>query len=398
MAMRTSLFRFDNWFAPLDFDEFRRGVLGRELLCMPPRPELAEHLMGALRIRSVDELLALRGAQVHAWFQKPDGVQVAALVPSTSARHFYDEGYTLYLTNVEDFTAHEHDVARIFGVPRSSVAFTLFCNRPDATTRGHFDSGEILVIQLKGRKTWRLAPNAFAPMPLRAWAPDGALASELRLSVTDAPPSAMPEGGVTHVLEAGSVLHMPRGYWHETSSDQDSMSLHIQIATPTRLAIMQAALKNELARDEWWRQPAYDLRADDPGAIGLAAKALASLRDAASRLDARDLVRAPVGKRAVGSDTRFVRSGQVSLGIDAVDAENEIAHVGIVSFLHHHTKVARLELSLEFVSACKWINALATGTVFGVPEVLVAAPTLDRAEDIEMLGVLQGSPPVPRPD
>jgi len=154
----------DEWFPPLDLHEFRRNVLGRDLLSIPPRPKLADRLLERLAIHSVDDLLKLRGAKVYAWFHQLDGRHTAAVIPASSGRRFYDAGTTLYFRNIVEFAACQHEVASAFGVPRSSVECTLFCNRPHAVTRAHFDTADIITIQLKGRKTWRIAPDAPAKL------------------------------------------------------------------------------------------------------------------------------------------------------------------------------------------------------------------------------------------
>jgi len=386
--MSTPQLRLNEWFAPLDLGEFRHNILGRRALVVPPKPELADRLVEAMAIGSLDQLLALR-AKVYAWFHKLDGRLAVTLIPAAGARSFYEAGTTLYIRQIPEFGPHQEEVASTFGIPRTAVDCTLFCNRPHAVTRAHFDTADVIVIQLKGRKTWRIASNEFAPLPLRGYTTRSPLAPELRLYADEAPPAEMPEGATTHVLERGSILHVPRGYWHETSSDQDSLSLHIQISSPNRLDIALAALKNELSHDAWWREPAYDLAADAPGGLERVAAVCNSLRESTSRLDPRDIVHPPVDERPHDPNARFVRGGQVSFGIRSMDTRNEIAQVDIVSYQFGKSTVTKLEMSIDFVSACRWINGLSTGTVFGVSDLLRAIPALNETEAKELLYSLE---------
>ncbi|WP_394838935.1 hypothetical protein LVJ94_18760 [Pendulispora rubella] len=387
--MGSQLLGLEEWFAPLDLAEFRRKVLGQQLVVLPPRPELADRLVKDLALGSIDDLLRLRGAKVYAWFQKLDGSQTAAIVPAVAGRRLYEAGTTLYFRGILEFGAQEREVAKHFGVPPSSVECTLFCNRPSARTRAHFDTADIFSIQLRGRKTWRIAPNEFAPAPLRNWATLHPLAPELRQYADGLPPTEMPENATSYTLEKGGILHMPRGYWHDTFSDEDSLSLHIQIASPSRAEILLSMLKNELAREQWWREPAYDLKPEDPGAIERAMVACSRLREATSRLDAHDLVQRATESRNVDATTRFVRSGQAGFGIGSLDPQTDTAQIEITSYEYHRSTVSRLDMSMVFVRGCQWINALATGGAFDARQVQKAASGLELHEAQDLLGLLE---------
>jgi len=46
-------------------------------------------------------------------------------------------------------------------------------------------------------------------------------------------------------------------------------------------------------------------------------------------------------------------------------------------------------LSLEFVSACKWINSLETGATFEIRDLLAAARGLTEADAVDLLRLLE---------
>jgi len=380
---------FAEWFVPLLLHDFRSNVLGRRALLVHPQPELAARLVETIGVRSIDDVFTLSASKVYAWFQKLNGQHVAALVSRATARKLHAGGTTIYFRRIREFRAYEREIADALGVPRVGAQCALFCNRPDAVTRAHFDIADIVIIQLRGRKIWRVAPNAFAPMPLERWATLDRVWPRLRLYAPDLPPQRMPGDAVTYDLEPGSVLHVPRGYWHETSSDQDSLSLHIEVSAPSRLDFMMAALKNELSRDPWWREPAYDLSAGDPSAFEHVAIARDRVRETALRLDPRDLVRVAARKEPNPNETRFVRCGQTAFAMESANPEQDTARVSITSYDFRETKITHMEISLAFVSTCKWINELQTGTAFDIADLLRVTPSLTAVEARDLLGALE---------
>ncbi|WP_394849427.1 cupin domain-containing protein [Pendulispora brunnea] len=369
--------------------EFRRTILGQTPYLAEPRTELANRALKALGIRSLDDVFTLRGAKAYAWFPMRNGRHAAAPIPTSSAKRVHDGGLAIYVRRIRECEMFEREVADSLRIPASSVECSVFCNPAKATTLAHFDRSDLLILQLSGRKTWRIAPNDFAPNPSLCWGAGDRVTPELRLYAPGLPPTEMPRNATSHVLETGSVLYLPRGYWHETTSEEDSLSLHMTVLSTTRIDVLMSALKNELLRDPYWREPAYDLSAGEPPAIEQAAAACTALRDAVSRIEASDLVHLPVPKGDFDGSARFARCGQVSFGIESVDSHAETARVVITTHTYREKKLTHIELSIEFIAACEWINGLASGTAFDLPTLLRQSPGLNGSEARELLGVLE---------
>ena len=83
----------------------------------------------------------------------------------------------------------------------------------------HYDSHDVFVLQIAGRKHWRLYDTPIA-LPLRgqAFRPDTVEAGAQTAAFT---------------LEPGDVAYVPRGMMHDAESD-DAMSLHITVGIMTR--------------------------------------------------------------------------------------------------------------------------------------------------------------------
>jgi hypothetical protein len=94
-------------------------------------------------------------------------------------------------------------------------------------------------------------------------------------------------------------VFLPRGTWHTTRAESDSMSLSIGIRPPPALDHLLHQLRGLLLQDGRWRRPLYGaLREDSRRAVELRRldALLAELPVAVARLSAADL--------APGSDTR----------------------------------------------------------------------------------------------
>jgi ribosomal protein L16 Arg81 hydroxylase len=57
-------------------------------------------------------------------------------------------------------------------------------------------------------------------------------------------------------LRPGSVLFLPRGYWHQTEVLEDSLALNLALLTPTWHSVFLGQLRNLLLNEAHWRAPA----------------------------------------------------------------------------------------------------------------------------------------------
>ena len=86
----------------------------------------------------------------------------------------------------------------------------------------HSDDVDVFVLQLEGRKTWRVYPPGAGDQEV--WP---------RISSRDFEPRELPKPTEVH-LEPGDLLYLPRGTIHAAVSDRDSHSLHATISTGHR--------------------------------------------------------------------------------------------------------------------------------------------------------------------
>jgi 50S ribosomal protein L16 3-hydroxylase len=129
----------------------------------------------------------------------------------------------------------------------------------------HFDAYANFVIQLRGEKLWRLSPNRCAECPMEHFELEDQLPSSELSSYWRGPVPPIMPGPVQEVsLRPGSVLFLPRGYWHSTVSGAESLSINLTFSQPTWLDLLLVAIRGRLVAQSRWRELAIGVEALDP--------------------------------------------------------------------------------------------------------------------------------------
>jgi lysine-specific demethylase/histidyl-hydroxylase NO66 len=122
-------------------------------------------------------------------------------------------------------------------------------NRGFAT---HYDTHDVVVLQVSGHKHWRIHPPVLAdPLERQPW---GGRADEVQATASGEP-------ALDVVLAPGDALYLPRGWLHAADA-QDDMSLHLTLGLrrPTRYDIVESLLA--LAAGEAGLRAGFALGAD----------------------------------------------------------------------------------------------------------------------------------------
>jgi 50S ribosomal protein L16 3-hydroxylase len=163
----------------------------------------------------------------------------------------------------------------------------------------HFDDHEIIVVQLAGKKTWTFAPNTQVVNPT---ANSGrVLSAEVQPYSVGPILKRMPTPNRSVSMSPGSVLFLPRGYWHETDAKELSISITFGFRTPCWAELITSYLRRRLILNSAWREPAWGAYRDDPDGI-VEAKWRAQftdLEEAVPGMRAEDLAPGNVGKHSL---------------------------------------------------------------------------------------------------
>jgi len=125
------------------------------------------------------------------------------------------------MQRLEAFFGHRVDAA-LFLTPPNSSGF-----------RAHWDTSDGFILQIEGRKRWRLC-NPTLPLPLESQPHCDEAEGQFLMNV---------------LMEPGDVLYLPRGTFHQAQAG-DEHSLHVAIGLfPVRLvSVLQQALEHAAKR------------------------------------------------------------------------------------------------------------------------------------------------------
>lgn len=181
------------------------------------------------------------------------------------------------------------------GISSHSFSRCLIYATPDGKgTAPHFDQNINFVLQIHGTKIWKLAPNKTVLNPLTRHTigtkPDSEMASYLEEEL----PTQMPSAAQTIELKPGSLLFVPRGYWHSTEAKGEALALNFTFTAPTWIDVFTTALRSRLALSPEWRETANGIsdpeRRDDAEAY--LETLLAALKEDLPHWEASDILNA----------------------------------------------------------------------------------------------------------
>lgn len=123
-------------------------------------------------------------------------------------------------------------------------------------TAWHFDQNINFVLQIHGKKKWKVAPNKHVANPTVRHTigtpTDPELMSYLNAPMLD----SEPENAQSFDLVPGSLLFVPRGSWHSTEAEGDALALNFTFSAPTWIDLFSAALRSRLCMSPEWRETA----------------------------------------------------------------------------------------------------------------------------------------------
>lgn len=375
----------DVWADPVSAATFRSDYLGRRSLHRDAGTAALDPLLG-VRGWSVPELLAGRRKNVTAWMSALDGRHLTAEVSPSIARRLYDAGTTLYLLEVDGLGAIAEAVAADLRVPPTRITPGVFCNQPGAYTPVHFDPVDTITVQLTGSKRWWIAPNPTAPQPTVAYAvKDRTVDPELWQYAHDPMPVGRLPGAEEYLLTPGSMLYIPRGWWHETSSDEESVSLHVHhVHLPWVDAVLET-LRGTLVRQERWRAGAHTLwdsdRHDD--ATATAAELLDDLAAAARSLAPADVL--PADEKDAAGAHRLVRRAVAGVAFDGPGPDGQRL-VTVCALEHGAQRRSVLAVGPDQEAGVRRLTE--TGRPMSAAELAEQVPGLDAGRARELMDLL----------
>ncbi len=219
-------------------------------------------------LESLDALIKHWSSPVQAHLPDVRDESSAIDVPSKDAHKLFACGMGLLFQDAQALSPIlEESLVQLkqdLGLSALTFARCLIYATPDGKgTAPHFDQNINFVYQVSGTKKWKMAPNTHVGNPLTRHTMGQAPDSELASYLDDELPREMPQNSQTYVLKPGSVLFVPRGYWHETEAEGDAMALNFTFTAPAWMDLFLAALRSRLAQFPEWRETANGVASPD---------------------------------------------------------------------------------------------------------------------------------------
>jgi ribosomal protein L16 Arg81 hydroxylase len=137
-----------------------------------------------------------------------------------------EAGATLVLNRIELVSPRIREVCmeigRLVGAQTTSNAYASF--GPEAATNAHWDTHDVFIVQVRGRKHWRLYEPTH-PLPISSQISNDRKAEMPRTPSLDT------------ILAAGDVLYVPRGWWHRVTPIPEHDTIHLTVAVHTPLIL-----------------------------------------------------------------------------------------------------------------------------------------------------------------
>jgi hypothetical protein len=303
------------------------------------------------------------------------------------------------------------------GVPECS-SLVAFANARGSGLALHHDRYDQLFFQIRGRKTFRYAPNTFVKSPDVQFSPGSAahadFASQYRRGFPLSGREVLDAGHETLELQPGSAFFMPAGTWHTTAEQgEESLSLAVAVRAPSRLTLLLNVLQYYLGQSPAWRERSYGGWHEDAAVVAATNEGWGPLlKDLARRLptlpaaalhEAWSVHGFTVGgHRRLPANVRFeryVRLPNSSLELSLDEALGKLRCVVLSGPAHRPQTRTVLGINPEARGVVEWI--LRCRAAFSAQDLCSEFPDFEPEDIEELLLMLAGSAlirPLPVPD
>ena len=261
----------DNLLAPMTVDIFLSKHWPKKPLFIPADIKKLNSVLQITQLQNLESVIDARTLKVRACLPDFDDEYSSIHIDAKDALKAYNNNMTLVfdsmnLQNKDIANSLEQirsELGLVTGGPENNLCKArsiVYATPAGSGTRLHFDANVNFIIQLHGFKRWILAPNTSVENPTERFTAgslemSAALEQQCHAPLID----QVPEDSLEFLMTPGCVLFVPRGYWHETNTDEDSMSLNFTFSQPTWADVFTKSLQEHLFKSAIWRELADGL-------------------------------------------------------------------------------------------------------------------------------------------
>jgi 50S ribosomal protein L16 3-hydroxylase len=243
---------------PLPLEQFLTASWPGEFCHFPGNATRLAELMEQPEFRDITSLVNCpQQGMIRADYTHVDRESEAGITPAR-ALQLYNSACTIYMTSLATQVTDRwvRALDNTFGLLPGTTQINAFASLPGRGAYWHWDAQENFIVQVRGRKRWRVAPNEYLEWPTNGGQQGSERMSDIRFQLKDpSRPIEVPKQWRTIELAPGDVLFTPRGYWHSTENIDASLHLVLQMKMPCWRDVFAFLLRSvpQLYSLEWRR-------------------------------------------------------------------------------------------------------------------------------------------------
>jgi len=319
-----------------------------------------------------------------------DGIEAAAP---------YRCGLSVYLTDVAPYFPEVdqmiRDLERELGINERCARAGVFASPTSGGISCHYDSVDVISVQLRGTKKFDVAPVAGLSNPWGfQFIPGSRPIDDLYPQAGEGFPDWENSEFQTVEMTPGTVLYMPRGTWHRTEAQGDSIAVSIGMEAPSAAECILEQLRLLLLQDPAWRKPLYGAWSEGSmrtAAIAKGAELMAALPGLAASLDPEYLATPKLSEQQriaqVNVRSRVQRTPNSWLILtdppaDSTEVDSLLAQVEIND--RSHKRIAtEIEMPDKCAPILRWIDEQPGS--FQVSDVIAKFPVLSADQHVQLI-------------
>jgi 50S ribosomal protein L16 3-hydroxylase len=251
---------------PITTTDFFKSYWPENPLFIPATAGKLEKIFSLPELQTLEALIRSRSQKVRACLPDFDDEYSSIQLEPKDALKAFNNSMTLVfdqMQNQNDIISGMLDeltveLGLMIGPSQSNLcqARAMVYATPEwCGTRLHFDANANFIIQISGSKKWTLAKNNSVNYPTERFTSGSPeMPQALEKQCHDQLLDSAPDDAVEYMMQPGCVLFVPRGYWHETTTDENSLSLNFTFSQPTWADIFSKSIHALLLNDSEWRK------------------------------------------------------------------------------------------------------------------------------------------------
>lgn len=254
------IFDLNTLFSPSDSDAFLNEYWPEQPFCVHHQQETLNHFKRFPFLNSLESLLKHWPYPVSVHL--PDARDECSAIETTTENAYplFKNKMALLFNQVErlspELVESIQKIKSDLGLPKSTFGRCIVYATPDGKgTAPHFDQNINFVLQIHGTKKWWLEKNVTLKNPTERFTMNQPLDPELQSYLEENQlPTELSSQKEEIILQPGSILFVPRGYWHSTESEGDSLALNFTFSQPSFADLFLLALRSRLLQSTEWRE------------------------------------------------------------------------------------------------------------------------------------------------